>query len=241
MPVLFLQNDFFKNEINMDDETNKDNTKNRANIGNSNNITGDRNFCINNTGSINLTPSGLPFNEFTQLKKTETGVKKIIPRESVEEKIRQRSIFAGISLVIAIMADCSNILQYIGVEGTRFLPELLVLFILSFCFFWGLNGQLWDVLFRKNTKNTFMLYKGKYYFLSSDGKYVEEPTLSAKCIYPSCNGQIFLRAAPPREKVKNIIGCCSVDAKNHTYICDNNFVLYKCPMDWRPIPTNKTQ
>ena len=223
------------------DEFNKCNTRNRANVGNTNNISGNGNFCINNTGSINFSPLASPFNEFIQLKETETSVKNIIQRESVEGKIRQRSIFAGVSLIIAIMADCSNIIQYVGIEGTRFLPELLVFFIVSFCFFWGLNGQLWNVLFRKNPKNNFMLYKGKYYFLSSDGKYVEEPTLSAKCIYPSCNGQIFLKAAPPREKDKNIIGCCSVDAKNHTYLCDNNLVLYKCSMDWRPIPNNKAQ
>ncbi|MCA0404166.1 MAG: hypothetical protein LCH30_10295 [Proteobacteria bacterium] len=222
------------------DEINKDNTRDGANVDNTNNISGNGNFCINNTGSIHFNPlAPPPFNEFTQLK--ETGVKNIIQRESVKGKIRQRSIFAGVSLFVAIIADCLNIAQFLGVEGPRFLPELLVLFILSFCFFWGLNGRLWGVLFEGNPKNTFMLYKGKYYFLSSDRKYVEEPTLFARCIYPFCNGQIFLKAAPPREKDKNIIGCCSIDEKNHTYICDNNLVLYKCPIDWRPIPNNKTQ
>ncbi|MDR3441746.1 MAG: hypothetical protein P4L65_01890 [Legionella sp.] len=221
------------------DETNKDNTTDGANLGNTNNISGNGNFCINNTGSINLNPPNSSFNEFTQLIKTD--VKNIIQRESVGKYIRKRSIFAGVSLAIAVIANCLNILQCFGVNNTQLLPEFLVCCLLSVFLFSGLNGKLWDNLFRNGSKNNFLLYKGNYYFLSPDGDYVEEQSLFARCVYPFCNGQIFLRAAPPREKNRKIIGCCSVDAKNHTYSCDKNLVVNKCPIDWRPLSDNRTQ
>ncbi len=209
---------------------------------NSNNVSGNGNFCINNSGTINLNNSNASHSEYTQLK--ETGIKNNIQRKDVIKKLREQSIVASIPVIIAVLANFTNVLQYIGIgpfpHGQTFI-FLLGCLVFPFILSKTLVFNLWHYLFKQNSKNFFLLHNGNYYFLSKDRDYVEEKNLSANCIYPSCNGKIFLKVAPPREKDRNIIGCCTIDEKNHTYSLDNNFVVYKCQMDSRPITNNTTQ
>ena len=207
----------------------------------SNNVSGNDNFCINNTGTINLNNPTSSFNEHTQLK--ETGIKRVIFRRDLTKKFREQSIIAIIPVAMGVLANFTNILQYLGIpplEGGKFLI-LLVGFTFLGLFSQTLTFNLWYYFLRKNSNSTFLIHNGNYYFLNPSKEQIAETSLSAKCIYPSCQGEIFLRAAPTREKHRNIIGSCTIDNKNHTYSVDNNFVLYKCSMDWRPTTNNTTQ
>lgn len=79
---------------------------------NSNNVSGNGNFCINNSGTINLNNSNASHSEYTQLK--ETGIKNNIQRKDVIKKLREQSIVASIPVIIAVLANFTNVLQYIA-------------------------------------------------------------------------------------------------------------------------------
>ena len=56
---------------------------------------------------------------------------------------------------------------------------------------------------------------------------------NARCIYPGCDGQVYLVDAPDREKpILKYVGECSVGGKQHTYEVDPNSVGYRRSFDW---------
>jgi hypothetical protein len=57
----------------------------------------------------------------------------------------------------------------------------------------------------------------------------------AKCIYPKCDGFVFVVPAPPREKHNHlVVGKCSVGGIRHTYTFDFNGIGYPQQFDWSP-------
>jgi hypothetical protein len=76
---------------------------------------------------------------------------------------------------------------------------------------------------------------GFWYRKLSDGNFISYEK-RAKCIYPKCDGWVYIESAPAREKNNHIlVGKCSVGGIRHAYTVDYNDIGYPHEFDWGPL------
>jgi hypothetical protein len=150
------------------------------------------------------------------------------------------TVIVGNALVLLNVSNLTKILPI--------LPPLLVLVVIGAAIIWA-QGHFDD--FRRNRNrprngNSFA-FAGNNEILREDRatNSITVATFSGACVYPKCDGDIYLMWAPDREKLakgSKFVGICSKCGKAHSYRVDNNFIATPAPdMDWSPVKQEQSK
>jgi len=165
------------------------------------------------------------------------------PKAKVEKQALRGGIIVAIGLVpgfTASFADLLGILSYFGIP--RFstivvsLPVGLVLATLSSVIL-GENFDSLDYWIRSRflkSNEPKRIGLAKFLEVDDKGDYLIY-WYAARCIYPRCNGKIFVEKLPPREQHRDgLAGVCAVAGTAHSYLIDSNLVATPKDLNWSP-------
>jgi hypothetical protein len=133
---------------------------------------------------------------------------------------------------IALFADLTGLLSPFNIPRGVSFPILLFVCMVVVLF---MHHDFWVISLQPNTPK----FKDGRWYEKINNRELVSYIKKAKCIYPKCEGFVFVVDAPPRERHKHsVVGKCSVDGLNHTYTIDSNGIGYPQKFDWRP-PDNE--
>lgn len=149
---------------------------------------------------------------------------------------KKNAFFLGTAAITVLgsLADILGVLSYFGIEKGM---AMFVLVPFSLIVMFITQNDRWLAALKAD--GTAQFKNGLWYERRPDGNF-QSYTKKAKCLYPKCNGFVYLVTAPPREEPNHkVIGVCSVGGLRHTYSRDFNGIGYPQEFDWRPIEQEK--
>lgn len=133
--------------------------------------------------------------------------------------------------MLALVADSVGVLSFLGLQ-TKWVLAVVVPFAI---FGAVLTNTKRKIAFTSFSPKVAHFIDGSWVEEEGDGSYVRY-TKAAKCIYPRCQGTVYIQPAPVRELPNHtLVGVCDVGAHRHTYTVDFNGVGFPQQFDWREL------
>jgi hypothetical protein len=145
------------------------------------------------------------------------------------EKMNGIFIITNIIAGLGIFADILGVFSYVGIQ-----KGVAILVLAPMCLLMALITKKDRFLASLQADGSAQFSDGLWYEKLLDGNFMSY-VKRAKCIYPKCNGLVYIVPAPPRERHNHsLVGKCSIGGIHHTYTVDYNGIGYPHEFDWRP-------
>lgn len=133
--------------------------------------------------------------------------------------------------ILALVADSVGVLAFLGFQ-TKWVLAVVVPFAICGAI---LTNTKRKMAFASFSPKVAHFIDGRWVEKEGDGSYARY-TKAAKCIYPKCQGTVYIQQAPVREHPNHtLVGVCDVGGHRHTYTVDFNGVGFPQQFDWREL------